>query len=122
LGLSSLDSRWNGGYVESVVDIAGDIVSPPKAGKLRRKLDSLKGKGSFKSSDIEAFARAVGRQQSKRGKEPTWINPSFPSIPPVSIPNHSAGLNKFTAKAILGQLEKDIEALEKKAETEEPGV
>lgn len=46
------------------------------------------------------------------GKHPTFINPEFPELRPVSIPNHSTPLNKNTARSILDQLEADLECWE----------
>jgi len=83
--------------------------------RLQERLDALRAKGSVKSKEIEAFAKAVGRVKSKRGKEPNWINPNYPHLRPVSIPHHSTDLNKFTARGILNQLEEDIEAKESSA-------
>lgn len=87
-------------------------MSPPKVIRLRRKIESLRGKGGVKSSEIESLAKNLGRKRHKRGSEPTWINESFPHLRPVSIPHHSKGLNRYTARAILDQLEADLEAWE----------
>jgi hypothetical protein len=37
----------------------------------------------------------------------------LPIARPLSIPSHSRQLNRYTAKAILDQLEEDLDALEK---------
>ncbi len=87
-------------------------MNPPRANRLRSKLEGLRRKGSVKSSEIESLARALGRVKHKRGSEPTWVNPSDPALRPISIPHHSRDLNKFTARAILDQLERDVELLE----------
>jgi hypothetical protein len=81
-----------------------------KLDKLRQELDSLRKRGGIKSTELESIAKSLGRKQSDRGKEPTWINAQFPSLRPLSIPHHgTSDLNKFTARSILGQLEEDIE-------------
>jgi predicted RNA binding protein YcfA (HicA-like mRNA interferase family) len=95
-------------------------MSPPTPDRLRKTFESVRRKGSVKSSEIEALAKALGRVRHKRGSEPAWINPEHPHLRPVSIPHHSQDLNKFTARAILKQLEEDLEALESAtARTEE---
>jgi hypothetical protein len=94
-------------------------MSPPKVIRLRRKLESLRGKGGVKSSEIESLAKSLGRKRHKRGSEPTWINESFRHLRPVSIPHHSTELNRFTARAILDQLEADLEAWEAESNADE---
>jgi hypothetical protein len=91
-------------------------MAPSKLGKLRKRLNSLEGRGSVKSAEIEALAVALGRVRHKRGSEPTWVNESYPHLRPVSIPHHTRDLNRFTARAILRQLEEDLAALEAEAD------
>jgi len=93
-------------------------MSPPRAVKLRQKLEALRRKGGIKSSEMRAFAKSLGRKTASRGSEPNWINPHFPDLRPVSIPHHSRDLKKFTAQSILNQLEEDVEAMELKSEME----
>lgn len=84
-----------------------------KLDKLRTRVEEFRNKGGIGSSELESLARALGRVPSKRGKEPTWINPMFPDLRPLSIPRHgSKDLNKYTAKSIIDQLELDIEKFE----------
>ncbi len=61
---------------------------------------------------MEALAKGLGRALHSRGTEPTWVSERFPNHPPVSIPHHSRELNRFTARTILDQLERDLERLE----------
>ena len=63
---------------------------------------------------IERLRRKLEEQESAhpRGKEPTWISTVLAHARPLSIPSHPGDLNRFTAKAILDQLESDIDALE----------
>ena len=87
--------------------------------RLRGKLNNLRRKGGIKSSEVETLAKAVGRvRHHTRGKEPTWISKEFKELRPLSIPHHSADLNRFTAASILDQLEGDIEKYEETLETE----
>ncbi len=58
-----------------------------------------------------ALAKACGRERSKSGKEPNWINPEFQKLYPLSIPHHGE-LNKYTARSILNQLEADLDYIE----------
>jgi len=94
-------------------------MNPPKVIRLRQKLESLRGKGGVKSTEIQLLAKKLGRKRHKRGSEPTWINESFRHLRPVSIPHHSKGLNRFTARAILDQLEADLEAWEAESNVDE---
>jgi hypothetical protein len=59
-----------------------------------------------------SLARALGRELSNRGKEPTYVSLVLSSTRPISIPNHSGVLKVGTANNILDQLEQDIFALE----------
>lgn len=81
--------------------------------KLRIRVEELRKKGGIGSSELESLAKALGRVQNKRGKEPTWVNQTFPDLRPLRIPRHgSKDLNKYTANAILDQLELDIDKFE----------
>jgi len=80
--------------------------------KLRIRVEELRGRGGIKSAELESLAKALGRVPIKRGKEPTWVNPTFSDLRPLSIPRHgSKELNRYTANAILDQLELDIEKI-----------
>ncbi len=84
-----------------------------KLDKLRKRVEEFRKKGGIGSSELETLARALGRVPSKRGKEPTWVNLTFPDLRPLSIPRHgSKDLNKYTANSILDQLELDIDKFE----------
>lgn len=87
--------------------------------KLRSKITALRGKGGVKTSELEALARSLGRKRANRGKEPTWINEELPERRPLSIPNHSTDVNRFTAKSILDQLEADLDRYEELLESPE---
>ncbi len=71
----------------------------------------LRRQGGVKSTELEQLARALGRKCSPRGAEPTWVSVR-PGFLPITIPHHSQGLNKFTARSILDQLEQDIDVME----------
>lgn len=91
----------------------GDIMlGLAKIRKLRSEIEALRNKRGVKSSELESLAQRVGRRRAKRGKEPTWVNEELPERRPVSIPNHPGDLSRFTAKAILDQLEADLEGYE----------
>jgi len=80
-----------------------------KLEKLRHEWTILQNRGGVKTREVERLAKALGRQRHKRGREPVWVNPVFPSLRPVSIPSHSVDLNKYTKNSILGDLEADFE-------------
>lgn len=91
-----------------------------KLGKLRRRLKALYGAGR-KSKQLVALAQALGRRRDKRGSY-TWISREFAHLPPVSIPQHSAGVNRFTSEGILDSLEsQDIYAWEQRLHQESQG-
>jgi hypothetical protein len=94
-------------------DIIGDVMLDLKRiQKLRAQLEILRRQGGLKASQLESFARRLGRRRAKRGKEPTWVSDDFPDIRPVSIPSHRGDLNRFTAGSILDQLEADLDRYE----------
>lgn len=54
-----------------------------------------------------------GSQAAKKEKTRHRVSELLPIARPLSIPSHSRQLNRYTAKAILDQLEEDLDALEK---------
>jgi hypothetical protein len=84
-----------------------------KIAKLRRELRQLRdAKYSLKLADLTGFAGKVGRKENtSRGKEPTYVSVYFPELRPLSIPSHSK-VNPFTANSILDTLEADLDKLE----------
>jgi hypothetical protein len=93
-------------------DITGDIMSPKKLKKLRKKIAELRRRGGISAGELEAIAQKLGRKRHKRGKEPTWVSEILLDSFPISIPSHGSDLNRFTARAILDQLEQDVDAIE----------
>ena len=83
-----------------------------KLRKLRSEIEAFRRKGGVKSAELEKLARRLNRRPAKRGKEPTWVNEALPERHPVSIPHHPGDLNRFTVKAILDQLEADLDRYE----------
>jgi hypothetical protein len=50
-----------------------------------------------------------------RGKHPMWESQEFPTLPPLSIPDHAGrDLARGTKASILDQLEEDVLAWEEK--------
>jgi hypothetical protein len=88
--------------------------------KLRRELDELRiGKYNLKTSDLVRFAGKVGRKENTlRGKEPTFISVPFPELRPLSISSHKT-INPHTANAILDSLEADLNKWEDSLEAQE---
>jgi hypothetical protein len=83
-----------------------------KLKKLRQQIDSLRRCGGVKTRELEELAKALGRRRHKRGSEPAWVSEVLADSYPISIPSHTADLNKFTARNILNQLESDLDKLE----------
>ncbi len=80
-----------------------------KLKKIEQNIRSLRNRsGNLRASELEAIAKRLGRERSKRGKEPTYVSLDFPDLRPVSIPSHSTGLKRFTAESILDQLDEDV--------------
>lgn len=67
-----------------------------------------------KARELHALAKALGRSEVDRGKEPTFKSDAFPSLlRPVSIPNHKGrDMSVGTKNNILNQLEDDLIAWE----------
>ncbi len=84
-----------------------------KVARLRRELKQLRdAKYSLKRSDLTRFAGKLGRKENtSRGKEPTYTSTFFPELRPLSIPSHRE-VNPFTANSILDTLETDLDKLE----------
>jgi hypothetical protein len=93
-------------------DITGDIMSPKKLKKVRKKIEELRRRGGVSTGEIEAIAQKLGRNRHKRGKEPCWISTILLDSTPISIPSHCTDLNRFTARTILDRLEQDVDDIE----------
>ncbi|HEX9989277.1 MAG TPA: hypothetical protein VGE45_12465 [Chloroflexia bacterium] len=90
-----------------------------KISKLKKQLVRLRnGSASIKSDDLQRFAKQLGRVRSSRGKEPTYVSELLPYSAPISIPDHSGTLKRFTAENILDAFEQDIFAFEEELEQE----
>jgi len=81
-----------------------------KLAKIKREIDSARqGAGNLRHRDLEKIAKMLGRVRSKeRTNEPTYVSTLLPDANVITIPDHSRGINKFTAKNILNQLEEDV--------------
>ncbi len=89
-------------------------MNPKKLTRRRQEIGSLRQRGGVKGRELESLAKALGRKLHPRGKEPTWVSEELPERPRLSIPGHPGDLNRHTAKAILDQLEEDLDELEAK--------
>jgi hypothetical protein len=79
-----------------------------KLEKIRSEVSGLR-RSQPKAKDLEAIAKALGRKEVKRGKEPTFASEAFPSLRPLSIPSHKGrDLSTGVKHSILSQLEEDI--------------
>jgi hypothetical protein len=83
-------------------------MTPRKIAKLESELKRLR-KTPQNARSIQKLAKALGRVTVNRGPEPNWINSKFPTLRPVSIPDHgSRDLATGTKNSILNQLEDDL--------------
>jgi hypothetical protein len=90
-------------------DITYDIMNKVRLSRLRRKLQSLRGRpANIRTRELTSLASSLGRRRHSRGKEPTFVSDAFPGARPISIPSHPRALNRLTATNILDQLEEDI--------------
>jgi hypothetical protein len=96
------------------------MMSRAKIQKLRSQIESLRGKGGIKSTELESLARRLGRKRANTGKEPTWVSEELSNRWPVSIPSHPGDLNRHTARGILDQLEGDLDEYEKLLTADQP--
>jgi hypothetical protein len=90
-----------------------------KLTEIKESMEKFRRRGGIKSEELESLTKEIGRVKSKRGKEPTWVSSQFSDLRPLSIPNHTHDLNKFTARSILDQLESDVEKWEEYLESSE---
>lgn len=82
-----------------------------KLEKIRQELLGLAANRSdIKSDVLISIAKRLGREKSKRGKEPTYVRAEDPRLfPPLSIPDHSRPLKRNTAANIVDSLLSDID-------------
>ncbi len=83
-----------------------------KLDKIIAELAACRNRGGVRASELEQLAKDLGRVQSKRGKEPTWVSAVFADLRPLSIPHHGTELNKFTARSIIDLLGMDVDRWE----------
>lgn len=89
-----------------------------KLNQLKRRLDDLRG-APRKSKVLARMAEALGRKRVKHGSY-TWESEVFPHLRPLSIPQHSADVKRFTAESILDHLEsEDVYAWQEAIDNEE---
>lgn len=60
--------------------------------------------GSIKPKEFRRFAEACGYELVSGKKEPTYRNVHL-RVDHLTIPDHSWGINKFTAKSVLMRIE-----------------
>lgn len=79
--------------------------------KLRRELqDKLRHPQNTRANELISLANQVGRILDNRGKEPTYVRASDPSLsPPLSIPNHPGEMRPLTVKSIVSALLSDCD-------------
>ena len=88
---------------------------PSDLRQIREEIGALRSRGGVRSSELQRLARRLGRTLSPRGKHPTWVSRLLPAATPLSIPDHGGKeLNRYTARAILDQMEQDLNELERR--------
>jgi hypothetical protein len=90
---------------------------------IRIELESLRQRGGVRTRDLEGLAKKLGMRIVGKGKHLSWGSESilFYGLRPVTIPTHPGDLNKFTARAIIGQLEGYLIKLEESDEEANSG-
>jgi hypothetical protein len=59
-----------------------------KLNRLKRRIAKMRlHPANIKSQDLIRLSGALGREKSKRGKEPTYVSLLLPDNKPISIPN-----------------------------------
>jgi hypothetical protein len=62
--------------------------------------------GNIKPKELRRFAEACGYELLPGKREPTYKNRHLNTVPLLTIPDHSWGIKKFTAKSVLMQIER----------------
>jgi hypothetical protein len=89
------------------------IMDARKLAKIKKKIsEARRGAANLKFKDLEKIAKMLGREQSKdRNNHPTFVS-TLLDTNVITIPNHSAGVKKYTALNILDQFDNDVFELE----------
>ena len=59
-----------------------------KLRKIKLRIEKLRGSNAnIRSRELISIAKALGRTQFKRGREPNYISSLLPGTTPISIPN-----------------------------------
>jgi hypothetical protein len=92
-----------------------------KIRQLEQRLNRLLLKvGNSKPKQLRRFAEACGYELVSGKKEPTYRN-VYLKVDHLTIPDHSWGISKFTAKSILMQIERFLFEARAKQEGQEEG-
>lgn len=85
-------------------------MTPKHLAKIKKALLEMQRSPQGRSAlEFEGFARSLGRQREKRGKEPIWLRLRNPALArPLSIPAHSASVKVGTARSIIHALLDDV--------------
>jgi hypothetical protein len=105
-----------GSYYSSVVrfflpnrftgNTIGGTMNKKTLKNVERRIRSLHaGSGNVRRRQLVSLAKTLGRKESNRGKEPTYISIAFPDLRAVTIPSHPGTMPRFTVESILDQFE-----------------
>jgi hypothetical protein len=88
-----------------------------KRDRIRWEINQLRSRiANIRSRELISLAKKLGRSLFPRGKHPTYVSDILLNRPPLSIPNHSGALPKYTAESILNILEEDLDIIDEKEE------
>lgn len=98
-------------------------MTPKQLAKIKKILQEMqRSPQGRKALEFEGLARALGRKQDVRGKEPTWSRREKPELArPLSIPSHSASVRAGTARSIVKALLDDVADWERYLQGERNG-
>ena len=93
-----------------------------KIRQLNQRLNRLLLKiGNIKPKELRRFAEACGYELLPGKREPTYKNRYLNTVPFLTIPDHSWGINKYTAKSVLMRIEGFIFEAEQILDRQEEG-
>lgn len=89
-------------------------MTPHKLKKIRVTLEQIQASPiGVRYKILVSLAKKLGRTESKRGKEPTYVREDAPELsPPLSIPKHSGDMPRGTALSIVEALLSDVDEWE----------
>lgn len=103
-------------------------MSPKLLKKLKTRLREMrKSPFGLRADEFVSIAKQLGRVKDNRGKEPTYVRESDPTLsPPLSIPGHPGDIKPGTARSIIDSLLDDLDEwdihLQQTTDEDEDGI